>query len=319
MRRHGLTLLSLLAVIVTGLGGCSSDGGKKAGEGAVATSSTAPPALSAVTIRAREYGFDGPPEIEGGVVHLTLQNDGKLKHEAVIVDAGDTPLDQLKADLTPVVKGDGKPVPASLHFRGGVSLVPGGASWAATLTLPPGKYVFVCTLTDADSADATAVSSPAGADRFHYDLGMALPFTVKAANRAVMPPTDGTVGARDWAFDLPPLSPGARTLTFRNDGQQDHSLGLAEFADGVDPAAAKAAFDQFLKADAAGQRPPDNLPAPTDVAFAGPLSAGGQATFTVELKPNRTYVFACYMADRSGGPIHASGKGMVAYVTVPAG
>ena len=47
------------------------------------------------------------------------------------------------------------------------------------------------------------------------------------------------------------------------------------------------------------------------------VSAGGQTTFTVELKPNRTYVFACYMADRAGGPRHAGGKGMVAYVTTP--
>src|SRR5438445_11309408 len=109
MRRRALTLLGPLAVLALAAGGCTGGGGKKAGDGAVATSSTAAPALSAVTVRARDYGFDAPPEIEGGVVHLTLQNDGKLKHEAVVVDAGDTPLDQLKADLTPVVKGDGKP------------------------------------------------------------------------------------------------------------------------------------------------------------------------------------------------------------------
>jgi len=146
-----------------------------------------------------------------------------------------------------------------------------------------------------------------------------VPFTVKAANTAVMPATDGTVVARDWAFDLPALLPGTKTMTFRNDGQQDHSLGIAEFADGIDTASAKTAFDQFLAADAAGKPPPDNLPTPDDIGFAGPLSAGGQTTFTVELKPNRSYVFACYMADRAGGPRHAGGKGMVAYATTPAG
>ncbi|HEV7536744.1 MAG TPA: hypothetical protein VGP90_13980, partial [Acidimicrobiia bacterium] len=246
-------------------------------------------------------------------------NDGKLKHEAVIVEAGDTPLDRLEADLSPVVKGEGRPVPAYLHFRGGVSLVAGGTSSAATLTLPAGKYVFVCTLTDADSLDPATGPPPAGSDRFHFDLGMAVPFTVKTANTAVMPRSDGTVVARDWAFDLPPLAPGTKTLTLRNEGQQDHSLGVAEFAEGTDAGDAKAAFDQFLAADASDQTPPDNLPTPVDVAFAGPLSAGGQSTFTVELKPNRTYVFACYMADRAGGPRHAGGKGMVAYATTPAG
>jgi uncharacterized cupredoxin-like copper-binding protein len=339
VRRRLLTILFLPALLSGAVGGCSSGGGKKAAApttattawnapgaaGAGASSTTVPPG---VTVRAHEYGFDAPAEVEGGVVRLTLQNDGKLKHEAVIVEAGDTPLDRLKQDLEPVVKGDGGPVPAYLHFRGGVSLVPGGTSSSASLTVPAGKYVLVCTLTDADSQDATTstttttttatAQSRADAARFHFDRGMAVPFEVKTANAAVMPGTDGTVVARDWAFDLPPLAPGARTLMFRNDGQQDHSLGLAEFDDGVDAATAKGAFDQFLAADTAGRPPPEGLPAPADVTFAGPLSAGGQATFTVELKPNRTYVFACYMADRSGGPRHAGGKGMVAYVTTPA-
>ena len=299
-------------------GGCSSGGGNTS----AATSSSAPAAPAEVTVKAHEYGFDAPAQVEGGVVRLTLQNDGKLKHEAVVVEAGDTPLDRLRQDLSPVVKGDGQPVPPYLHFRGGVSLVPGGSSSSASLALPAGKYVLVCTLTDADSQDpdAPAGTEPAAADAatFHFDRGMAVPFEVKAANTAVMPATDGTVVARDWAFDLPPLTPGTKTLTFRNDGQQDHSLGLSEFADGIDAASAKSSFDQFLAADVAGKPPPDNLPIPADVAFAGPLSAGGQTTFTVALKPSRTYVFACYMADRAGGPRHAGGKGMVAYVTTPA-
>ena len=148
---------------------------------------------------------------------------------------------------------------------------------------------------------------------------MAAPFTVRSTNTAVMPPADGTVVARDWAFDVPPLAPGTRTFTLRNDGREDHSLAVSEFPEGVDADAAKAAFDQFLAADAAARRPPDNLPVPDDVAFAGPLSAAGQATFTVELKPNRTYIFACYMTDRAGGPRHATGKGMVTYATTSGG
>jgi hypothetical protein len=117
---------------------------------------------------------------------------------------------------------------------------------------------------------------------------------------------------------VPALAPGTRTLTFRNDGEQDHSLAVAEFADGIDANAAQAAFGTLLAADA-DHPPPDDLPTAADVAFAGPLSAGGRATFTVELKPNRTYVFACYMSDRGGGPLHAKGKGMVAYATTPPG
>jgi hypothetical protein len=39
----------------------------------------------------------------------------------------------------------------------------------------------------------------------------------------------------------------------------------------------------------------------------------------MNLKVHRTYVFACYMSDRAGGPLHAYGKRMVAYGTTPNG
>ena len=315
-RRSFQTLGVLLAVLAA----CS--GGGKGGDDQAAsstTTTTAPaPVAPSVTVTAKEYGFDVPPEIEGGVIRLTLQNDGKLKHEAVIVAAGDTPLAKLKQDLTPIVKGDEKPTPGYLHFQGGVSLVPGGTSEMSILTLPAGNYVMVCTLTDADSLKADAGPPSEAAQRFHFNLGMATPFTVKKTNSGTMPPTDGTFVARDWAFEVPPLVPGFKTMTFRNDGEQDHSLAVAEFPDGVDEAAAKAAFETLLKADEA-HRPPDDLPIPDDVAFAGPLSRGGQSTFPINLKVHRTYVFACYMSDRTGGPLHAVGKHMVAYSTTPNG
>jgi len=271
------------------------------------------------TVKARDYGFELPPEVPGGVIRMTLENTGTKKHEAVIVAAGDTPLERLKQDLTPIVGGEGTPTPGYMRFQGGVSLVPGGTSEMAIMTLPVGNYVMVCTLTDADSLDDTAGPPPDSTQKFHYELGMATPFTVKEANGDTMPPTDGTVIARDWAFEIPVLVPGFKLFTFRNDGEQDHSLAVAEFPDGLDEAAAKAAFEELLKADEERREPPDTVPTPDDVAFAGPLSRGGQATFPINLKVHRTYVFACYMTDRSGGERHAIGKRMVAYGTTPNG
>ena len=284
---------------------------------ATATSTTLAFAPS-VTVTARDYSFEVPPEIEGGVVRVTLQNSGKMKHEAVIVAAGEAPMDRLKQDLTQVVSGEGQPTPDYLRFQGGVSLVPGGTSEMSFLTLPVGDYVMVCTLTDADSLADPAGPPKAEELQFHYDLGMATPFTVKRTNTAPMPPTDATVVARDWAFEVPALVPGFKVLTFRNEGQQDHSLAVAEFADRVDEARAKAAFEKLLSADA-DHPVPDDTPVPSDVAFAGPLSAGSESTFPMNLKVHRTYVFACYMTDRIGGPLHAKGKGMVTYATTPNG
>jgi len=56
---------------------------------------------------------------------------------------------------------------------------------------------------------------------------------------------------------VPSPVPGTRTLTFRNDGEQDHSLAVAEFPDGVDAGAAQAAFGAFLAA------PPPTTDRPT--------------------------------------------------------
>jgi hypothetical protein len=323
MRQRPLPLLGIVIVVLAAAATGCSDGKKNSSEkGAAAeppATQTTVPVAPSVTVTARDYGFDVPPEIEGGVIRMTLQNNGKLKHEAVIVATGDTPLGRVRQDLTPIVTGEGKPTPDYLRFQGGVSLVPGGTSEMAFLTLPAGNYAVVCTLTDADSLNADAGRPSDAAQRFHYDLGMAVAFTVKKANTATMPPTDGTVVARDWAFEVPPLVPGFKVFTFRNDGQQDHSLGVAEFPDEMDEAAARAAFDAVLAANAAHRRPPDDIPVPEDVAFAGPLSAGAQVTFPMNFKVHRTYVFGCYMSDRTGGPQHAAGKHMVTYATTPNG
>lgn len=321
-----LGLLGLLVVLIA-VGASAFTADKQNGSGSKdesASTATTLPVAPSVTVTARDYSFEVPPEIDGGVVRVTLQNSGKMKHEAVIVAAGDTPMDRLKQDLTQVVTGKGQPTPDYLRFQGGVSLVPGGTSEMSFLTLPAGDYVMVCTLTDADSLTADIPSDGAGpppteeALQFHYNLGMATPFTVKKTNAAPMPPTDGTVLARDWAFEVPALVPGFKVLTFRNEGRQDHSLAVAEFPDGVDEASAKAAFEKLLAANA-DHPAPDDTPVPQDVAFAGPLSAGGQSTFPMNLKVHRTYVFACYMTDRTGGPLHAYGDDMVTFGTTPNG
>jgi hypothetical protein len=326
VRQRRLTFPGVLALLLVTLAGCGGGGGgdeTQAEGGIVTTSSTTPPVPIApsVTVTARDYGFEIPPEIQGGAIRMTLQNDGRFKHQALIVAADGTPPERIRQDLMPIATGAGRPTPDYLRFRGGVQPTAGGTADVGHVSLPAGDYVLVCTLTDADSLDTEmkpdgAVPPKAG-QPLHYDLGMATPFTVKTTNPLPMPPTDGgTIVARDSVFDVPPLVTGIRTLLFRNDGEQDHSVVVGEFPDGVDPDAARAAFEAILAAP--GKPPPDSLPTPDEVAFAGPLSAGGQTTFAINLKVHRTYVFACYMADRAGGPLHVT-KGMVAYGTTPAG
>jgi len=327
MRRSAFILPVLLALLVVAAPACGGDddpGGDEAASSSLTTTTTTPvPIVPALTVTARDYGFEAPAVVGGGVTRVTLQNTGQRTHEAVILSTGETPLDQVRRDLIPSVLGEGKPMPAYLRFYGGVSLVPGGTAAEATLPLPAGRYALVCTLTDLDSLDSDKAADdagepPPGAEQFHFERGMVAAFEVQGTSQATMPATDGTIAGRDWSFELPPLAPGTRVLTFRNDGQQDHSLAVAEWADGIGLDAAKAAFETLLAATPE-KPPPDSTPTPEDLAFAGPLSAGGQVTFPIELKPNRTYVFACYMSDRSGGDLHALGKRMVAYATTPNG
>jgi hypothetical protein len=323
MRNRSLPVLGVVVVVLAAVStGCGGGGGESSSsEGKVVaeppSTQTTWPVPPSVTITARDYSFEVPPEIDGGVVRVTLQNSGKFKHEALVVGIGDTPLDRFRQDLTPVLTGEGRPTPDYLRFQGGISLVPGGTSEMSILTLPAGNYAVVCTLTDAETLTDPAGPPSEEAQRFHYDLGMVAPFTVKKTNNDPMPPTDGSIVARDWAFEVPALQPGFKVLTFRNEGREDHSLAVAEFSDDVDEASARAAFEKLLRAG--GRGAPDGMPVPEDVAFAGPLSAGGQSTFPMNLKVHRTYVFACYMTDRAGGPLHATGKGMVAYGTTPNG
>lgn len=327
MRRSPLVFLCLAVLAFAAApacGGGDGSGNDEAASSSFTTTTTAPvPIVPAVTVTARDYGFEAPAVVGGGVTRLTLENTGQRKHEAVILSTGDKPPDQAARDLIPSLLGEGKPIPAYLRFYGGVSLVAGGTTAESTLPLPAGRYALVCTLTDLDSLDSDKAAkdgeepSPEAA-QFHFERGMVAAFEVQGTSSAAMPATDGTVVAKDWSFEVPALAPGARVLTFRNDGQQDHSLAIAEWADGIGLDAARAAFETLLAATPE-KPPPDSTPTPEDLAFAGPLSAGGQGTFRVELKPNRTYVFACYMSDRGGGELHAFGKRMVAYATTPSG
>lgn len=104
--------------------------------------------LPGFTVTGRDYGFGLPSVVDGGVIRMTFDNTGKRKHEAVIVAAGDTPIERVKEDLLPVVAGLGDATPAYMHFNGGVSLVPGGTSEMAIMTLPAGRYVAYGTTPD---------------------------------------------------------------------------------------------------------------------------------------------------------------------------
>jgi hypothetical protein len=276
--------------------------------GATGSGSGATPTKLAVA--GTEYDFDIPAEIEGGVVNLDFTNDGKKKHEAIIVKVGSTAKDQVINDITALVKGEGAPTPDYLDIYGGAAEVPAGSSTSVNVRLAKGSYALICTLSDNDSLDDPS-KGPENAP-LHLAQGMFKPFKVTSENTAKMPAEEGTVVAKDYSFEFPKLGAGRHTLVFRNEGKQPHFASISEFPEGVTGEGAKAAFRALLASE---QGPPPGTPEPVDIGFAGPLSGGGEQTFDVELKGGRTYVVVCFMSDRAGGPPHAISRNMVSFFT----
>jgi hypothetical protein len=261
---------------------------------------------------ASEYKFGGPSTIKGGVIDLTLKNDGKLKHEGVFLRVGDTPRDQVLKDFDAVVEGG--PIPAYLGANGGVAGVVSKATGTTKFSIKPGKYLLVCTLTDADSQEGGGGPGSENLPK-HYRQGMVKAVTVEGVNTAALSEAT-SITARDYTFDTSGLKAGDNTITFTNKGPaQIHHVVVNEFPAGVDEAAASKAMQTFFSLPE-GQAPPPGTPEPTDVAEAAPFDPGTGGTFTAKLQAGRTYVLLCFISDRTGGPPHAIAHQMVKTLTI---
>lgn len=318
MRRWTAVLACLLLVT----GACGGDAKESAPATTVTSAAEEPGGEAAAdfTVVGKEYSFDVPAEVEGGVVTMEFKNEGKLKHEAQILGIGDQTPEQALKDFTPVNLGEGAPIPAYLGAFGGVmGKVSVGSSETRTFTLPVGNYLMVCTLTDRDSAEGGEAE---GGEEFklplHFNVGMAAPFKVTKVNDKQLPAAGGTIVAKDHSFEVPDLSAGRKTLVLKNDGPKEiHFAEFIEFPEGVDAAGALKAFETLLTLEE-GSPPPEGTPLPSEdfEASSGAFNPGQGGTFEVELKAKRSYVVACFISDRAGGPPHAIGHKMITSFTV---
>ena len=132
------------------------------------------------------------------------------------------------------------------------------------------------------------------------------------ANTDPLPQTSAEVDASEYKFDVNGLKAGDNTLTFANKGNQFHHLVAI-------PLTAGATLDDvktFLESssDESGP-PPDNAPVDfskeQDLAVIGP----GDAQVVSLTLDKGSYVFLCFLSDKTGGPPHFT-KGMLQQVDI---
>lgn len=244
-----------------------------------------------VTITAKEYAFEVPESIGGGVVTLKLANTGAEPHMAMLIrlNAGVT-LDQFQAALK---KQNPGAVLALVTLAGGINTTPPGITRTATLDLKAGDYAVL--------------DFGGGPDKVPYlAKGMLKPFKVTAGSSSVEPSSDVAVTMKEYTFEMPTaITAGTHTFKFTNAGQQTHELTMLKLAEGQTLADVQA----YLSNPKPGGPPPGEL-----IEGTLPIGAGMRAWTTIDLKPGN-YVAVCMVPDSADGKPHAM-HGMMVPVTV---
>ena len=321
MRGRCAAVVLTAALAVPGLAACGSS---SEDDGVALPSAAGAQIGGRFTATAREYAFDVPATLTGGVVTMTLSNTGQRDHEGLFLRVGDMPQEQALAAFAAAENGG--PLPAELGGGGGVGIVPAGRSRVSTFELRAGTYLFICTLTDRDTLapggsagpPPTGPGSPtAPPTAEHFTVGMVERVTVSGDTGRDLPDDGPTITARDHRFETSDLEAGANTILFRNTGPRElHHAVVLEFPAGVEEAAAREALRAFAAAQQEGRGPPPGTPQPTPVGDVQFFDPGLGGTFDVTLTTGRTYVVACFVSDRAGGPPHAFAHDMVEPLTL---
>jgi hypothetical protein len=292
--RTPFRVLAPLAVLALVVAGCAGDGGKSG------TATPPQPAQLSVTATAsgKQVTLQVPDQIKPGATQLTLVNETKepVELQLLRLDQGHD-LDQ----FLPILDKEGAPIPAWAHGAGGIGITPPNARRAAVLNLQAGRYDFF----------SGASGDQQGAQP-QYKRGAKGSFEVTGGSTgAALPKPGGQITARDYTFETSGLTPGTHHVTLSNAGSQLHHVVLAP----VNKGSTFEDAQKFLTNENFNGKPPVDV---TKFDNSAVLDSQGAQVETFTLQPG-TYVFACFINDRSGGPPHASKYKMIKEVTVPQG
>jgi hypothetical protein len=269
-------LLALTAVAVAGtalLAGCGS-------------SSTKPTNLSlSISEKGQAASFTAPKSAKGGLVDLSLKNDGKAPHGVQLVQytGNHTAQEALKT-----VSSNSNKTPEWIRGQGGTDVISGGQSTSATLNLPAGNYVIV----DSASFGGPTSGPPATAE-----------MKLTSGSTGDLPSTPATVTAENpskdkYKWSISGLKTGKNDVTFNSKGKKALHLIFAVPVKGKTPPLSQ------IKKDLATQGPPPKWADFQNAQTSAVLDGGSSQTVSLNLPKSGQYVFFCPLTDRDGGKSH---------------
>jgi hypothetical protein len=228
----------------------------------------------------KEAVFTAPKSIEGGLVELTVTNEGKAPHGVQLIryTGGHTPQEVLE-----IVSGETKKIPDWIRGEGGIGGVEPGKTASGTLNLEAGNFLIADSEMEGKSKTAE--------------------MKVTEGDEGDLPSTEGTVtaeekGEDEYAWDISGLKAGKNQITFNAEGEKALHLIIAVPLKGKVPP-----LSQIKKEIGKNGPPPSYIDFEGGVQSTAVLDGGKSQTTPLNLKSGE-YLFFCPLTDRDGGKSH---------------
>lgn len=280
-----------LVVPVVLLAACSSEQKSDAAPDSMAAVSpmATPPE---VTIVAKDFSFEVPDTISGGLVELRLVNQGSTYHHVQLVRLLDG---KTVADLAEGFKQmkPGTPPPPWVEDVAGPNAPDPGGESRLIRELSPGNYAMICFIDTPDHVP-------------HMMKGMMKGLTVvaPAIANAALPASDVTIQMSDYNWSISaPLTAGKHVIRMENLAQQSHEMFLVKLDEGKTK-------DDFLQWGATYK---GAVPGKALGGVSG--QQAGEVTFLpVELSAGN-YLLVCFVPDAKDGKPHLA-HGMIKELSI---
>jgi hypothetical protein len=235
-----------------------------------------------ISVKAADFSFEAPDQIQAGPVTITLDNTGQESHHVQLVRLNDgVTLEQFQAALQ---EGEEAALPL-VTFQGGVASLSPGKQGQVTLDLEAGQYLLLCFIPSADGVP-------------HLAKGMIKPVSVVAGEgeqpAMVEPEADVTVTLKDFTFEMPAheIQAGAQAWKISNAGPQIHELAIIKLAEG-----------KTLEDVAAFTAAPSGPPPFEEVGGMQALSPNASGWVNLDLQAGE-YAMLCFVPDFASGKPH---------------